>query len=110
MGPSPQKRYITITRVAVDICLLLAVFFAHWTAVLAIGVIGAFAFRRYGELIAAGILLDVLYGFSAASLPFQGDGALMFSFLPYPIYYTVITLLLYVVGEYLKQFIRFYDT
>lgn len=99
MGTSAEKRNIIIARIAVDALLLFAVFFAHWAVVLVIGVIGIFLFPRYGEVVLAGILLDVLYG-----------GGLVFGVLPYTILYTVITMLLFGAGVYLKQFIRFYDT
>ncbi len=52
-------------RIAIDLALAACVFFGWWYAALPIGIIAAFRFSYYIELVAAGFAYDALFGMGA---------------------------------------------
>ncbi len=52
-------------RVAANLVLIIALFFAPWWVTLILGIIATFYFSFYYELMVLGALFDILYGISA---------------------------------------------
>ncbi len=52
-------------RIAANLVLVIALFFAPWWVTLTLGIIATFYFSFYYELIVAGALFDILYGVTA---------------------------------------------
>jgi len=57
-------------RIIFDLILVGAIFYTPWWVVAVLAAIGAFLWPLYYEIIAFGILVDILYG--AKTLPFGG--------------------------------------
>ncbi len=57
-------------RLIFDLVLLGAIFYTPWWVVIPLALVGAFLFPSYYEVIAFGLLVDILYG--AASFPLGG--------------------------------------
>ncbi len=49
-------------RIAANLVIIIALFFAPWWVTLTLGIIATFYFSAYYELIVAGALFDILYG------------------------------------------------
>ncbi len=54
-------------RIAVNLVLIIALFFAPWWVTLILGVIASFYFSPYYELIVLGALFDILYGVTTST-------------------------------------------
>ena len=68
---------MTIWRTLVTVFLVSAVVFAPWWFVLVGAIVGTFLFPRYYEVIALGVLSDILYGISGdVSVGFGAQGLL----------------------------------
>lgn len=85
-------RQLLRKRIIFDIMLIGAIFYAPWWVVIIFAPIGAFLWPLYYEIIAFGILMDVLYG--ARSLPFGG------------IFGIVIAFIIFVTASYAKRVVR----
>ncbi len=55
-------------RIAVNLILIIALFFAPWWVTLALGAIATFYFASYYELIVFGALFDILYGVTGGTI------------------------------------------
>ena len=84
-----------IARAVTDAGLLLAVFFLPWWTALLFALVPFFAFKRFIELVLAAFLMDLLYGIR---LPRFGGFEFMLS---------LLAILLYVAGSFLKRRMRF---
>ncbi len=49
-------------RIALDAIVFIAVLLGWWYVAIPIGIIGAWVFPRYAELVIAGFLYDILFG------------------------------------------------
>lgn len=79
-------------RIIFDLILAGAIFYAPWWFVLVFAAMGAFIWPMYYEIIAFGVLVDLLYG--TKSLPFGG------------IFGTIAAVLIFVAGAYAKKSVR----
>ncbi len=74
-----------IKRAIADIFIVFSILYAPWWVTVIAGVLFAFYFNNYYELIAAGVLVDILYGNNSTSLiraPFVFSvGSVVFYFL-----------------------------
>ena len=58
-------KHNTSLRITLDVILLLLVIMGWWFAAIPIALIGAWVFPRYAEIVIAGFLYDILFGFGA---------------------------------------------
>lgn len=82
-------------RLIVNILLLFSILYLPWWLSLAVAVGASFWFFRYYELIAVGLLIDLLYG----------QGATYF----FPFIVTTGTIVLYITIAFLKTKLRWYE-
>lgn len=82
-------------RVTVNILLLFGILYLPWWLSVGVAIAASFWFHRYYELIAVGLLIDLLYG--------QGSG----HFFPFMV--TAGTVVLYGVIAFLKTKLRGYE-
>jgi len=63
MGGSSKTKLTEriLVRALADITLVVSLLFAPWQATLVLGILGAFIFPRFFEIIIVGILFDLLY-------------------------------------------------
>lgn len=52
----------TSLRITLDVIVILSVLFGWWFVAIPIGIVGAWVFPRYAELVIAGFLYDLLFG------------------------------------------------
>lgn len=63
-------------RITLNVILFLLVIMGWWFAAIPIALIGAWVFPRYAEIVIAGFLYDILFGFGTG----QGRGFLGYAF------------------------------
>ncbi|MCK9344561.1 MAG: hypothetical protein M0P64_00360 [Candidatus Pacebacteria bacterium] len=83
---------MTKKRIIFTLVLLGVVFYMPWWAMVVVGLVGAFCFAPYYEVIALGALVDILYG--APTLSFKG--ALGF----------LVSIAIFFAGVYMKKIVR----
>ena len=83
-----------IFRIAFSIILFLSVIFAPWPVTAALAVLLAASFSLFWEMIIAGLLLGVIYGFP------KGGSGFLFAF------FVVSFTAALIIEEFLKRFIR----
>lgn len=84
-----------LKRIALDIILTIGAFFAPPWLVLLVALVGLFSFENFYEIFAVGFILDVLYGVET-------------TFLFMPVFYAIISGLLFVASLFLRKHLRFY--
>ncbi|MEK7556075.1 MAG: hypothetical protein AAB523_02175 [Patescibacteria group bacterium] len=85
-----------IKRAIADVCILLSVLYAPWWVTAFIGILFVFYFSNYYELIAAGVLVDVLYGNNSTPL------------FHIPFIFSIDSVVFYVLVQFLKTKMRMY--
>ncbi|PIP87321.1 hypothetical protein COW81_00835 [Candidatus Campbellbacteria bacterium CG22_combo_CG10-13_8_21_14_all_36_13] len=83
-----------MNRLALDIIFFLSVFLFPWWLVMVFGVVLAFIFKNYFEIVFAGIIIDMIFGDKGIFL------------LPFPIFYTLLFLIIVVLVNLVKTRLR----
>jgi hypothetical protein len=83
-------------RVVFDIVLFLSLFIVPWWLSLSVALVGVFFFSRFYEIIIAGVVVDILYGVPQAS------------FFGFQYISSIVTVLFFIGGEYIKKRMIFY--
>lgn len=87
-----------IKRIIADICIVLSILYAPWWMTVSVGVFFAFYFSNYYELIAAGALIDILYGNNSTSL------------IHTPFVFSIGSIVFYFSIQFLKTKMRMYNS
>lgn len=87
-----------IKRAIADICIILSILYAPWWMTVSVGVFFAFYFNNYYELIAAGVLIDILYGNNSTFL------------IRAPFVFSIGSIVFYFSIQFLKTKMRMYNS
>lgn len=79
-------------RIIFNLVLVAAIFYTPWWVVAPLALFGAFLCAPYYEVVAFGVLVDILYG--ASSFPFGG------------VYGLAMAIAIFFAGLYIKKIVR----